>query len=225
MVITSLSPNHSNKEQQHKAIKSWLDLGRCFSMNRQSEIDALAANQFIGTGISFIPTERTTEHFVGKYLVSINAMIDIARSHGKDLLITNSDILIYDLPELKSDGVTVFSRYDYTDSMDESKMFFHGYDVFHIPKQFLKIFPPSIYGMGMPWWDYWIPFHCIKNNIPVYYPGGRYAFHKLHSTQYSMEEWYYIGEYFKWEFKIDKRLTIEQVASTSLTKIKNYLTR
>lgn len=223
IIITSMSPGHANKEQQHLAIESWNRYGKCYSMNTKDEIEVLSHGNF--KGIHFIQTEKTIEHYCGRPLVNINAIIDVARNQGKDLMVINSDIILKDIPELNHDGVTVFSRYDYSDSIEDAKLFIHGFDVFIIPKHILKIFPPSIYGLGAAFWDYAVPFHCIQNNIPVYYPEGKYAFHKLHATQYSMEEWYYIGNFFKWQFRFDNKLTIEQIATLSLSKIKNYFTR
>lgn len=193
-------------------------------MNCESEIEILRADNY--AGIAFIETEKTIEYYTGKKLISINAMIDVARNRGQDLILINSDIILLDLPKLKHDGITIFSRYDYNDfyTRGDSIMFKHGFDCFFIPRQFFKFFPPSIYGMGAAYWDYWIPFHCILNDIPIYYPPGKFAFHKVHSTQYSMDEWYYIGEHFRWEFKFDKKLTIEQVTAQSLATIKSHLT-
>lgn len=217
ITITSLSPAHSNKDNQHAAIKSWKEYGECYSMNNRDERAKLEP---IFNGINFIKTDKTVQQLINKPLVSINAMIDYANKKGEDLLLINSDIVLTGLPVLKQDGITIFSRYDYVDSLDEAKMFVYGFDVFHIPHHLLNIFPPSIYSLGCAWFDLSIPYRCILNNIPVYYPSGRYAYHKLHPTQYNMDEWNYIAEYFKWEFKLDKRLSGGQVATSIMNKIK-----
>ena len=51
-----------------------------------------------------------------------------------------SDIVLRELPILKEDGMTIFSRYDYTEDMNDNKMFVHGFDVFFIPHNILHIF-------------------------------------------------------------------------------------
>jgi hypothetical protein len=220
IIVTSLSPGHSNKENQHNAIQSWKQYGPSYSINNSKEREQLES---LYSGINFIKTDRTVQQLIGKPLVSINAMIDYAKESHNDLLLINSDIILSSLPKFKEDGITIFSRYDYTDSFDDAKMFIYGFDVFHIPHHLLKIFPPSIYSLGCPWWDLSLPYRCILNNIPVYYPKERYAYHKLHPTQYNMDEWNYIAEYFKWEFKLDKRLSGGQVATMIMNKIKsNY---
>lgn len=218
MIITSLSPNHSNKENQVNAVKSWKEYGDCYSMNNSNEISQL---EWIYNDIKFIKTDRTVQQLIGKPLISINAMIDYANEEGEDLLLINSDIVLTGLPELKQDGITIFSRYDYTESFEDAKMFVHGFDIFYIPHIFLNIFPPTIYGMGACFWDHSIPYRAIVNNIPVYWCNDKKAFHKLHPAQYDYKEWEYMGEFFKLEFKLNKQWPIPKVTTTILPIIKS----
>jgi hypothetical protein len=218
IIVTSLSAKHSNKDNQHNAIKSWNGYGECYSMNNAHEISQLEP---LYSGIKFIKTDRTVQQLIGKPLVSINAMIDYANDKGEDLLLINSDIVLTGLPDFKRDGITIFSRYDYTESYEDAKMFVYGFDAFFIPHEFLKTFPPSIYSLGCAWHDLATPYRAIINNIPVYYPSGRYAYHKLHPIQYNTNEWDYIAEYFKWEFKLDKRLSGGQAATMVMNIIKS----
>lgn len=216
IIITSISPNHINKEGQSLAVDSWKSKGHRISLNAAKEVPQIG-NDY--KEMMVVPTDKTVEYYVGKPLVSINAMIDHAKKIGDDLLLINSDIIFPVLPPVKDDGITIFSRYD----LETEKKFEAGFDVFYIPKKFLSIFPPTIYAMGVAFWDYWLPKHCIRLGIPVYYPKGKFAFHKEHETQYSHAEWNYIGEYFKWEFKYDPKKTIPQVATEALNEIKSKL--
>lgn len=223
IIVTSISANHSNGDNQHNAIESWQPYGECYSLNNAGEITELSQRY---KNINFIETNKTIEQIVSKPLVTINAMIDFAISKGDDLLLLNSDIIIRGLPEFKPNGISALSRYDYIDNFDDCKMFQAGFDVFYIPKEILKIFHPSIYAMGMSWWDYWIPYIAMSKNIPLYYPKGKYAFHKIHNTQYSTDEWVHIGEHFAWEFKMKGYTGIQQVgqlATKALLRIKNHL--
>lgn len=192
-------------------------------MNCKSEIDILKEENY--SGVNFLPTTKTIEYFVGKKLININAMIDIARNQNKDLLLINSDIELSELPILKNDGITIFSRLDYEEihTKENAKMFIHGFDMFYIPAQFLTIFPPSIYGMGAAWWDVWLPNHAILKGVPLYYPKGRFCFHKVHPTQYDYEQWIYLSKYFQWEFKIDPRLNGGQIATMAMANIRKKL--
>jgi hypothetical protein len=219
IIVTSISPSHSNSANQHITINSWKDFGPCYSLNNKVEIEKLLKENY--TNIELIETDKTNEHFVGKTKVSVNAIIDFAKEKKSDLFLINSDIAINSLPEFKDDGVTIFSRHDYNENFNEKdiKLFDYGFDVFYIPYRFLTIFPPSIYALGVAWWDYWVPFHCMKHNVPIYYPHGKFIFHKRHHQQYKYEEWLHIGEYFKLDFRFDKNLTIQQIATISLMQI------
>lgn len=213
IIVTSLSPNHSCNSNQHNAIASWKQYGDCYSLNNPNEIDKLKEYD-----IELIPTGRTLHPVLQKYLININSILDF--SPANDLLYLNSDIILKNLPPLKQDGVTLMSRYDYTDDINQVTMFPHGFDAFYIPKQFLNEFPPSIYALGAAWHDYWIPKWCIVKGIPLYYPAGKFAFHKVHPVQYSHTEWLRIGEYFRWEFQLPRELTIPQIATKTINEIR-----
>lgn len=220
IIVTSLSPRHANKENQSNAIESWMQYGPCYSMNNAKEVSQL---EQIYSGINFIKTDRTVQQLIGKPLVNINAMIDYAKESRNDLLIINSDIVLSGLPELEEDGITIFSRYDYSESFEDAKMFEAGFDAFFIPYKFLTIFPPTIYGMGACFWDHSLPYRAIINNIPVYWHTSKNAFHKSHKVQYDYKEWEYMGEFFKLEFKLNKQWPIPKVTTTILPIIKSNL--
>jgi hypothetical protein len=173
--------------------------------------------------ILFMQTEKTLQAVLKKPLVNINAMLDFAIAKNEDLLLINSDIIISKLPEFNSDGVTMFSRYDYLHDQNESKKFENGFDAFFIPKHFLKVFPPSMYCLGAAWHDYAMPLNCIQRKIPLYYPDSPLLFHKWHETRYSFEEWTRVGKYFKWELGWDENMTIPEIATAALKTINENL--
>ena len=218
IIVTSLNPSHICKENQSVAIASWNRLGKCFSLNDSSEIKDLDYK-----GIRIIRSHRTISRIIGKPLITINAIIDFAIDKKQDLFIVNSDIIISGLPELRQDGVTLFSRYDYTDEMNDGIKFEAGFDGFYIPYKFLGLFSPSVFSLGAAWHDYWTPFVCIHYNIPLYQAANKHLFHKKHATQYNHDEWLRLGEYFRWEFEIDKFLTVPQVATKALNLIKSKI--
>lgn len=219
IIVTSISPKHSNANQQQLAIDSWNKLGYdCYSLNCKREISFLEKEY---NGVTFIETDKTMESIYGKPVVNINAFFEFAKGRMDDLLLINSDIHLRSLPEFKMDGITIMSRYDYEEGFDNSKIFSAGWDVFHIPFNFLSVFPPSMYALGVAFHDYSSPYRCILKNIPVYWPQQKHAFHKIHKTQYDYEEWFRVGEMFKWEHKIDPRTTIPQIATHYLNIIKS----
>lgn len=215
IILTSLSPKHSNAENQQAAIDSWVPHGTAASLNCEDEI-GLLAHKF---DIQFHPTAKTMQHLYGKPLVNINAFFE----GNEDILIINSDIIIQSLPELKQDGITIFSRYDYTEDKSKCKKFENGFDAFFIPAKFLHIFPPSIYALGACWHDYYTPMTAIRNNVPVYYSNKPHMLHKLHDVQYPIQEYFDIGEVFRWEFKFQKKHLIPHVAAKALGIINQNL--
>lgn len=222
IVVTSLSPAHSNAVNQHKAVESWQSYGKCYSLNSEKEIEGSGLKMY--KGIEIVPTHKTCEFYVGKPLVNINAFFDFAIEKQSDLLLVNSDIILRDLPKLKDDGVTLFSRYDYeNDDFENSVIFPHGFDCFFIPCKFLKIFPPSIYALGACFYDLWIPQMCFHTGVPVYYPQGKFSFHKLHNVQYPIEEWYFLGKFFRWQFRYEETLPVESITTFSMNFIKSNL--
>lgn len=235
IIVTSISPSHKNMHVQKECINSWIQFGPCYSLNTDKEIGQIGEDSY--TGIKFISTDRTVDAlFYGKSLVSVNAIIDFAKSMREDLLVINSDIYLRSLPEFKQDGITIISRHDYEETMGISQIFSAGYDVFFIPKKLLGIYPPSIYALGAAWHDFMWPYRAIVKNIPVYYPTAKHAFHKKHDIQYSLEEWYRIGQYFAWEFNLGhnthdflrkaqplREISVQQICTQSLAKIKQHL--
>lgn len=223
IIVTSLSPGHKNRENQIEAVKSWQGKGICFSVNNEQEIEEMKDHGY--EGVRFLPTRKTTEYYTGKPLVSINDIIDHAIEWEDDLLIVNSDIILGELPEFKTDGITIFSRYDYHIDINQNKLFSAGFDVFYIPVRFLTIFPPSVYALGAAWFDYWIPYTCMKLNIPIYYPPGKFAFHKVHEVQYPYDQWIFLGEFFRWQFRFHRNMSIPMIATQALAAINAKLIR
>ena len=222
IILTSLSPKHSNGANQTAAISSWNKIAKCFSLNAPEE-EKDVINSY--PGISIITTDRTMQHLYNKPLVNINEFFHVASKLYDDLLITNSDIIIKDIPAFKQDGITVFSRYDYIEDIIKCKKFENGFDVFYIPKKYLGIFPPSIYALGACWHDYYTPLTAINKGIPVYTFNTPYSFHKIHSVHYPQQEYFDIGEIFRWEFKFNKKYLVPHVAQKALAIINSKLIR
>lgn len=218
IIVTSIAPGHKNSDNQHHAIKSWQRHGKCVSMNTAAEIEVLQKSY---SHIHLVETKKTVYPLLPKKLININAIFELAAGYEEDLFLVNSDIVIDDLPELKQDGITIFSRYDYEENMEESKRFPWGFDGFHIPKEFLNIFPPSVYSLGACWFDLAIPLRAIQCEVPIYYPKGKFIFHKMHEPQWSQAEWERMGRYFIWEFNFNPKMNCGQVATAAMNTITN----
>lgn len=215
LIVTSLAPGHKNKDNQKNAVDSWK--GDVISVNTGAEIELLCKDY---SRVTFLETKKTVFPILSKPLININSLIDIGLNRFESILLINSDIIIKELPVFNQDGVTIFSRYDYDTDMGNSKIFPWGFDAFYIPKTLLHIFPPSVYALGACWFDLAIPLRYIQSNVPVYYPRGKFIFHKKHETQWLQSEWERLGEYFRWEFGFDKNMILGSIATNAMNTIK-----
>lgn len=214
IIVTSAPPNSENSIE---AIKSWHKYGKVYSLNSVKEIDKMKGYD----NVTFIPTHRIME-WNNRPLVSINAMIDLAIEKDEDLLLINGDIIIDTLPEFKHDGITILTRCDYESAgtFEQGILYEHGFDAWFIPKHFLKVYPPTIYCLGFCFFDYSIPYRYLVNSIPVYWPQGKCIYHKTHPFAWNFDEWKSAGIFFKWEFKIEEYIGLEQMAMNILSEIK-----
>ncbi len=218
IIVTSLSPRHVNQNMQISAVESWSKYGSVFSINTSQEIEQMKL--IYGDVVTFVKSYKPVVGIAKVPLISINEIIDFAVLSESDLFYINSDIYLDSLPDLPQDGISIISRWDYTENFSDAKIFNPGFDCFHIPKKFLKLFPPCLFALGAAYHDYYLPLFAIKANIKVYWPQQRCAYHKLHETQYSVEDWLNIGEHFRWFFKFPKQINIGIMATSVLTEIK-----
>ncbi len=210
IIVTSVPPNSQNSID---AVKTWGKHGKVYSLNSEKELPIEGYK-----GVSFISTHRVMQ-WNNRELVSINAMIDFAIQLNEDLLLINSDIIIERLPEFNDDGITILTRCDYETGYEQGRLYEHGWDAFFIPKHFLKMFPQTIFCMGNTFWDYGLPFNYLSKGILVYWPQGKCIFHKTHVFAWDFDEWQNMAKFFKWLFKIDDYISLEQMATNILSDI------
>jgi len=219
MIIgSSLSPNHLNNGLQYDCTKSWSEYGKVYCLQSHDEVVDMKDKY---PHIHFVPTHRIMEKLINKKLISINAIIDLAKEKKQDLFIVNSDILLNGMPLMSKDAISVFQRQDYHVTPGDGTIFNDGFDCFYIPYKFLNIYPPAIYAMGACWWDYWIPYRAIREQILLKLYQG-YAHHKKHNLQWNQREWLFYAQFFKLENAIpisDPGMLGKHVLQT----IKNHL--
>lgn len=227
VAYTSLSPSPRNKETQLAALESWHELGmEVFCLNSKEEVEEL--QKTYPDWVNFVVALKTTKHIFGKHYVLINEMLDNFNHKGSAdiLMLINSDIILKPSNELikkvkciSDVGLIISSREDYKESYEDGKKYESGFDVFFIHRKFIDVFPASMYSMGQTWWDYWIPYTAIKNDIPLFKIEEPFAFHKAHPIQYATEDWKRMTEYFKFENDISEP-NPQTVNNTILSSIK-----
>ena len=207
ILITSLSPNHINKNIQQKAIDSWNKLGlKCYSFNHPSEISELKYK-----GINIIETTNTMEHTFGKPYVTISTMIQWAKLQdsqrfcfiNSDIELDYNPILLGKILKHSKHSMIIANRNDYEKDKKKTNKYILGIDAFFMDKSMLNIFPPSLFCMGQCFWDYNMPFTAIKNGINVINLQNKFAFHKRHNVQYSPKHWDITGKMFMHEHDIE----------------------
>lgn len=211
--VTSISPYHINENSQKEAVESWHKLGvRVYSLNSRNELLKIKSDYPL---VTFIETTQTRENLFGKPVVSINALIDFASDckDNEDGLITiiNSDIIIEDnkeklerFKELSDKGFVFVSRWNYTDSFENSVQEKYGIDMFAFHRRIATVFPDNpVFSMGQCYWDYWLPFHATRNNIKLFYIGEKWCYHKSHRRQWSISNWTICASAFQRENRIN----------------------
>ena len=204
VAITSLSPTHTNKDIQQKAVESWINCGmKVISFNSYVEC-AILKDKF--KNVTFIPTLRTMESAYKKPLVNLSAIFDFCKDVESDTFcIINSDI------ELQTDsetikriekemelGIVMANRINYSEKKHGTK-YLLGIDVFFIHKKWLSIFPQTMHCLGMTFVDYFIPYIATKAGVQITFIQQDFAYHKEHKAQYSVDDWLKSGRFFLWE--------------------------
>lgn len=205
VIATSIAPK--NIDKQLAAIQTWLQAGfEVISLNSAAEI-ALLRGQF--EQVKFIPAPRDAQQKFGKPFVYINDMLTQLSGFDADIVgIVNSDIYfrngaaIYSLVvEAYRNSVIFSSRVD-IDSLDsdQGSVYRYGFDAFFFDRKLVQCFPESEYCLGVPWWDYWVPWTGLKQGIPLKHIRGLELCHLTHKMNYSMEIWRTVGVDFADEF-------------------------
>ena len=223
IALTSISPRHHIGEAQLDAVKSWIKAGfEVVSINAPEEI-AVLKDQY---PVKFVECHRTMRGLFKAPYVPISAFIDYAKEHKlEQVMLINSDIFLVGKIEhywqKASEGLVFSNRYDH-DNFENPKRYDLGFDVFIINQSFYHVITQSMFSMGQTWWDYWLPYRFIKENIPVYLVKEALFFHQLHPVQYSDAEWRYMTKHFQWMETFMQENLPQRVNNAVYTHIKKH---
>lgn len=219
IAVTSISPIHKNKDIQLSAVKSWVDAGlNVYSLNCKEEIKVLKDKY---QQVTFVETKRTMEQLYGKPYVSINAVLDWCKEMDEETFcIVNSDIqltcdsnYINKLKLISERGIVIGNRVNYEDKF-VGELYTSGIDIFFINKKHLHIYPQTSFCLGQCFWDYLIPYWAINKGLDVFRVMDKFAFHKNHEQQHSVEDWARNGNHFIW---------INKLADTDIKAMSNRI--
>lgn len=205
IIATSIAPR--NIQQQMTALETWLDQGfHIVSLNAQDEILILEDQVH---DIKLVSVNRDARKIFGKPLVYINDILSYLISNGSDIVgIINSDIYLKErkdfmdyVADISKDSVSTASRINIHSLNDiKGATYTYGFDAFFIDKKLLKFFPESQYCLGIPWWDYWLPWVAMKKGLMLKLIKDKKLYHLEHDINYSLEDWRRVGIEFAEDF-------------------------
>jgi hypothetical protein len=197
-IATSLMPRHA-VELQMAALTSWQDCGfKVTSVNTAAEI--LELRKYF-RGIDFHEAPRTAEKIVGKPVPFIRDVLLSARAReGSSPVIglINSDIFIRPIDGLASalchharEAMVLLPRVDVANAdvvrnfhPNANEKLSTGYDGVFMPAAMLDDIPDSLFCIGMPFWDYWLPLIAILKGHPLKTLVTPIALHVSHETRW-----------------------------------------
>lgn len=216
MFVTSLSPKHISIKTQEEAVESWKGTAtKIYSLNCKSEILVLKEIAEYSE-VEFIEVERTRLDLFNKPVVQIKEILTFINKleveKDKPIAIINSDIIIKENKEINNkikeytiDSLVFISRYNFKEKKEDSIVERWGFDIFISTKSIFSTLLKEvndIYCMGVCFWDYWMPYTCIKKGIKTVWLNKQWAYHREHQKQWSKKDWLICVSTFRKEEKI-----------------------
>lgn len=182
IAVTSLAPHRLDR--QSICLDSWINAGLdVVSVNSQTEIESMATDYPQVT--KWIPAEfvRTPR---------INSLLDVAVTEDSPILLINADIEMYgdqkrliDLVAARRAAVGV--RHNYDSLHCDAKMELWGLDAFLVYPEQVSQFHRTEFAIGVPMWDWWLPWELNRVGGESEWIAERFFFHKNHQQAWSEE--------------------------------------
>jgi len=190
-VLTSFGPNRISAQKE--ALKTWLEMGLyVVALQSDKELEDYANVQTFPQ-VQFIPNNDTVKDF-NVPAQKISSFLQYIKKNGKALIL-NSDIEIHCERRrfynyYSNDNPTACIRYNYVNTWDRSEREPWGIDGFILDKHHVCSIPDIGLGMGVPFWDYWLPYHLthIGEEI-INFVGEEMFFHMHHGENWSNKDW------------------------------------
>jgi hypothetical protein len=189
-IATSLSPG-KEIDIQREAIRSWEQIGfSVISVNCEEEIIIL--KPYFPT-IEFVRVFKDAREQYGKpYVYFDDVIASLWKKDSKICGIINSDIHLVKA-ELYSfllkeavDSFIYGSRIDIeTFTRIGGEVVQEGFDYFFFDKSVIAAYPPSLFCIGLPCWDYWAILAPLFSEIPVKKVMTPHAYHIKHKVNWN----------------------------------------
>lgn len=205
VIVTSLSPNPMRFERQESCLSTWRKLGvPIFAVQLESEIESL---RYRFPFISFVKTDRT---YPGKKNIWIKDMAMVAVKEQMPVMLINSDIEILAAKkdffsdwQIRENELRMASRWEYAKGLSDAAVQGFGIDVFLLSQQMAESLPEIPLSIGIPFWDYWLPYHFRELGYNITLDQRPHFFHKRHKATWSKNDWYDAYEIFKDAYEIE----------------------
>lgn len=193
-VITSISPR--NIQHQLACVGSWGDVAATIvSLNSHVEASVIRAEAHsFQPAIAFVETDRTAASFFGKPLIFIDSFLEwFLASPFERLIIVNSDILLSSPQRLRdlvgnNECDLLFGRrLDVQNFSENEGDLFDGFDYFVLSRSAASHYPKSLFCMGAPWWDHWMPLVQLALGRRVRMCEEPIVKHRIHENQWGLQ--------------------------------------
>lgn len=201
-LVTSLVPRHDL--YQRLAVRSWIRLGfTVTSINTREELAFLATAY---PEVKLIEAPRDGRRQAGKPCIYLDDILDYFRTRSRARLfgIINSDVhldadaSLLPFLEREARGALVIGSRQEVESLDSATGWTYamGFDYFFFDRSLLDCYPKSDFMLGIPWWDYWMPFLPVQRGYPLKLLKSPIAYHVSHPPAYSRSHMLAFGEHF-----------------------------
>jgi len=197
-IITSIAPK--NIDNQIHAIKSWHNISDdIISVNTSEEIKILSDHI---KDITFVVASGCMTNSLGSHYIYLdNILSEFKNRNVKTCIILNSDILLTSDKNIiqyvareSHDSLVYGSRIEVLDFDHlEGKEYFGGFDFFVFDANLIDDFLGTTFCLGLPWWDYWLPFVSIAKKHETKRLTTPFVYHKSHAVNWSIDFYTHYG--------------------------------
>lgn len=167
---------------------------RPVSLNFAEEMDGVRTcyNKFA----EIVESKQPCSGAKKRKLVAVADLIEVSygKNRGAFSLVLNADIILDpsagDSLADEAGGVTMIPRWlvNACNQREGAEKDPWGYDGVRLGPELRGVFTNRSFGLGLPWWDYWIPFRALHLGHAVRILSPPLAFHVRHEEQWDEKD-------------------------------------
>jgi hypothetical protein len=193
LAVTSFSPKPSKIERQVDCVKTWLSAGlQVVAVQNKDEIDDLRK---YFPAVEFVETDRNAMKVFNRPCVLVKDMARVIGERRQNGILINSDIEIHcdgfmeKIGTVNANEIRVGVRHNYRKRRDVCYEEPDGFDVFWLSPEMANDLPDLPLAIGVPFWDYWLPYHFIRRGFRVSIYDSPCFYHRYHTINWSDREY------------------------------------